>query len=169
MPLILFHLIFVTLLLDDYVHPDVLKSTNRSSIMSIAIHIVLVIYDSFNQHHTCCRIISISIWQTLPSSPPPRWCRPAWCAWCTMLSILKSSKTSKPSMSQSSNNPHLDKYQVKWIWSFLIISSLIWWTAILIQSNTSCTHLAKVGLLRGNRRWSEQEILQCTRTGDHTV
>ena len=75
--------------------------------------------------HTCCRIISISIWQTLPSSPPPRWCRPAWCAWCTMLSILKSSKTSKPSMSLSSNNPHLDKYQVKWIWSFLIISSLI--------------------------------------------
>ena len=75
--------------------------------------------------HTCCRIISISIWQTLPSSPPPRWCRPAWCARCTMLSILKSPKTCKPSMSLSSNNPHLDKYQVKWIWSFLIISSLI--------------------------------------------
>ena len=66
----LLHLIFVTLLLDDDVHPHVLKSTYRSSIMSIAIHIILVIYDSFNHHHTCCRIISISIWQTLPSSPP---------------------------------------------------------------------------------------------------
>ena len=54
MSLLLLHLIFVTLLLDDYVPPGVLKSTYRSSIMSIAIHIVLVIYDSFNQHHTCC-------------------------------------------------------------------------------------------------------------------
>ena len=34
MSLLLLHLIFVTLPLDDYVHPDVLKSTYRSSIMS---------------------------------------------------------------------------------------------------------------------------------------
>ena len=44
------------------------------------------VMDSFNQHHTCCRIISISIWQTLPSSPTPWWCRPAWWwlapCWC---------------------------------------------------------------------------------------
>ena len=40
MSLLLFLLIFVTLLLDDYVHPDVLKSSYRSSIMSIAIHII---------------------------------------------------------------------------------------------------------------------------------
>ena len=32
MSLLLLHLIFVTLLLDDYMHPDVLKSTYRSSI-----------------------------------------------------------------------------------------------------------------------------------------
>ena len=43
MSLLLLHLIFVTLLLDDCVHPRVLKSTYRSSIMSIASHIILVI------------------------------------------------------------------------------------------------------------------------------
>ena len=35
MSLLLFHLIFVTLMLDDNVHPDVLKSTNRSSLTGV--------------------------------------------------------------------------------------------------------------------------------------
>ena len=124
MSLLLLHLIFVTLLLDDNVHPDILKSTNRTSLTGVVNRSSPT--GVVNRPHLLSNYIHFNLANSsfFTSFMVMSTCMVMTCT-MLMLSILKSSKTSKPSMSSSLNHCNFGQHHASQIWSILTLHS--WW------------------------------------------